>query len=409
MSQLQFNPATGLMAPQTAQVRHKIAEDWIQAFQSEDKPPLNVEDTSPAGQLIDAQTAEVEAKNAQLLYLSSMFNPKVADGRWQDALGHIYFQTRKIDEPTIVTCQLTGRYGTVVPYGALVLSEEGYTLICNKAVAIDENSRAETTFRCSVTGPIAIAPHSVRTIVTTIAGWDTVDNMAAGATGRDMETRAEFEARRAKSVAKNSHGSAIAVYGEVANIDGVIDCQVLENIGPFPVVKYGVEVPGHGIVVCVYGGDEQDIARAIYLKKGGGCDTGGNTRIRYTAIDYHNAEYDYWILRPQTENFYTRITLGNKANITTAMLDAVKAAVHDDFLGASIVSGNPRVGLAQKVYASRFYTSVMAVDGINSLRNIEVAIGGDDAETAVYTDLLTIRGDQEPVMVPENIIFILED
>ena len=80
--------------------------------------------------------AEVEAKNADMLFLASMFNPKTAEGRWQDALGHIYFMTRKIDEPTIVTCQLKGRYGTVVPYGALVLSEEGYTLICNKAVLV---------------------------------------------------------------------------------------------------------------------------------------------------------------------------------------------------------------------------------------------------------------------------------
>ena len=154
------------------------------------------------------------------------------DGVWQDGLGYLYFLTRKLDEPTVVTCQVTGLNGTAIPYGALVQSLTGYTLICNSSVTIGANGVAETTFRCSETGPIEFAPHSVTQIVTTIPGWDTIDNEAAGAIGRDIETRSEFEARRAEGVAANAHGSVGAIFGTIANLAGVLDLAVLENIGP---------------------------------------------------------------------------------------------------------------------------------------------------------------------------------
>lgn len=408
MSHLYFNPPTGLKAPDTENIRERVIKDWQKAFFKDGLPPLDTSPSTPAGQLIDAFVAEIEAKNAEFLYLSNMFNPQVSCGRWQDALAHIYFLKRKVDEPTIATCQLTGLYKTTIPYGALVSSDDGHTLICNKSVNIDKSGQAETTFRCSETGPIEISANSITQIITTIAGWDTVNNIAAGATGRNLETRAEFEARRRDSVAKNAHGSVGALYGTIANLNDVIDCQILENIGPYPVIKFGVEVPGHGIVVCIYGGHDDEIAEAIYRKKDAGCDTGGNTKIMYKAPDYSGAVYEYKILRPATINFFIKVTLGGKNHITPSMLANLKYTLYQDFLGANLVSGNDRVSLASHVYASRFYTAVMSIEGIKSLRNIEIALAKDLA-SAKFSDRITINGDQEPVMTKDNIKIVLED
>ena len=405
-SGLIFNPLTGLYAPDTAVIREGVAEDWRQAFFDPDLPPLDTEPTTPAGQLIDAEVAEIEAKNAEMLYLSNQFNPKVADGRWQDALGYIYFLTRKLEEPTVVTCQLRGLMGTVIPYGALVQSVSGHTLICNRSVSIGTGGVAETTFRVSDNGPVEIPAHSVTSIVTVIPGWDTVGNIAAGAVGRDMETRAEFETRRYASVAANAHGSTGAILGTIANLPGVLDVQVLENIGPDPVVKYGVTVPGHGVTVCVYGGEDADIARAIYLKKDNGCDTGGNTSITYVAEDYHNAVYDYLIMRPTTINFWIRITLGTGASLTEASAAALKLALFQDFYGLNEQSGNARIGLASTVYAARFYCPALAVEGSNNIQSIDIALKQTAPASGAYADVVTIRGDQEPTMALDNITII---
>jgi len=400
-SELIFDPATGLSAPDTADIRKKIAEDWERSFYEPDQPPLDTEPTTPAGQLIDAEVAEIEAKNAALLFLANQFSPKVAEGRWQDALGAIYFLARKLDEPTIVTCRLTGLKGTVIPYGALVQSVQGYVLICNRSVSIGADGRAETTFRVSETGPIEIPAHSVRNIITTIPGWDTVDNNAAGAVGRTLETRAEFEARRAASVAMNSHGSAAAIHGAIANIPGVLDVRVLENNGPWPVTEFGVIVPGHGITVCVYGGEDKDIAAAIYLKKDNGCDTGGNTTIVHIAKEYYNAAYEYRILRPQPVNFWIQVILGSGSDTTAGTQQALKEALYRNFYGLDTASGNARVGLASVVYASRFYGSASSVEGIKNIQSIKIAISPHTP--AEYADVIAVNGDQEPTISMDHI------
>jgi uncharacterized phage protein gp47/JayE len=396
-----FNPATGLSVPDTADIREGITEDWVRAFYAPDQPPLDTEPTTPAGQLVDAEVAEIEAKNAAMLFLANQFNPQVAEGRWQDALGAIYFLTRKLDEPTVVTCQLTGLKGTVIPYGALVQSATGYVLICNRSVSIGADNRGETTFRVAETGPVEIPAHSVTSIITTIPGWDTVDNAAAGAIGRDLETRAEFEGRRAASVAMNSHGSTGALFGAIGNIPGVLDVAVLENIGPNPVIKYGVEVPGHGVTICVYGGEDGDIARAIYQKKDNGCDTGGNTDVTYVAEDYHHALYEYKILRPEPVNFWIQITLGNGSNATAETRQALKEALYRNFYGLDDDSDNARVGMASTVFASRFYSSAMAVEGIKNIQSIKIALSPDTPWD--YADVIVINGSQVPTISTDNI------
>ena len=229
---ISFDDELGLQVPATEDIRTAVADDWQKAFnRGEGSPLLDVEPTSPAGQLIDALTAEIEAKNSELLYLANQLNPKTAVDRFQDALGYIYFLTRKIAEATVVTCEVTGLNGTTIPYGAIVQSTEGYNLTCLSSVTIGSSGAATAYFQVSEPGPIEIAAHSVTKIVTVIPGWSSVDNDEPGATGRLKETRAEFEARRYASVAKNAHGSAISIYGTIADINGVIDCQVLENTG----------------------------------------------------------------------------------------------------------------------------------------------------------------------------------
>jgi hypothetical protein len=105
---LTFDPALGLVAPDTEAIRATVADDYVRAFRQEGKPDLDVDPTTPAGQVIDAETAEIQAKNADFLLLASQFDPNVSEGRWQDALGHIYFLERKIAQPTVAQCQVTG-------------------------------------------------------------------------------------------------------------------------------------------------------------------------------------------------------------------------------------------------------------------------------------------------------------
>lgn len=397
----------GIEAPDTQAIREEAAEVFQKAFNEEGQPPLDTDSSTPAGQLIDGLAAEIEAKNAEMLFLASQFNPKVAEGRWQDALGYLYFIRRKRNEPTVVVCQVTGLNGTVVPYGAQVRNDDGVVLMCNKAVTI-EGSQAETTFRTSDTGPTPIPANSIHQIVTTVAGWDTVANKEAGVTGRDIETRADFEARRYGSVAANAHGSVGALYGALYDINGqagVLDVKVLENMGQAPQTQFGVEVPGHGVTICIFGGTDAEIAKVIYEKKDAGCATGGNTEICHVAEDFYNATYFYRILRPEPVGFWVRVEVKKSEALTPTVIAKIKEAVLSDFLGENDHTGQPRLGLASDAYASRFYHAIAAVSDVQNLLRVRLALG-DSPQEADFQDYLTIRGDQEPVMTGEQVIVV---
>ena len=81
----------GPVVPDTATVRDAVETDWQAAFDNR----LNQDPATPQGQLITSETAIVQDKNSQLLFLANMFNPETAEGIYQDALAKIYFLTRQ--------------------------------------------------------------------------------------------------------------------------------------------------------------------------------------------------------------------------------------------------------------------------------------------------------------------------
>lgn len=402
-SALIFDPKTGLYSPDTATIREAVASDWQEAFAEPDLPPLDVEPVTPAGQLIDSQTAIIEDKNAQVLFLANQFNPKVADGRWQDALGFIYFMERQVELPSLVTAQLTGLAGTVVPAGSLVRTADGVTLRSEKAVAIGADGTAQAVFATLEAGPVQVPAHSVQTIVTTIPGWDTVDNAAAGVPGQLRETRSEFEARRAASVAANAHGTVAALYGSIGNIDGVLDLVILENITGAPVEKWGVTIPAHGVFISVYGGADEKIAEAIYRKKDAGAATGGNTRVSYTDTSIQNhrggAAYAYNIERPVPLPFALRVTIRDTDSLPASIVEDIKDAVMADFNG---LAGKDRVRMAGMVYASRFYAPIMSA-GVQELVTSKIAAPAGTG----WADEITVNADRVPVLSRDNIEVII--
>ena len=200
---LRFDPATGLYVDDTAVVRAQTEALWKEALGEE----LDTTPGSPAGQLIDSQTALVVEKDRQLLYLGNQFNPAANEGVWQDALGQIYFMDRLGSAPTLVECLCSGLPGTTV--AGTVKADTGAFLTSVSPVLIPSTGSVLVSFRTVEEGPIVIPAGSVRSIITTVPGWDTIDNPAAGVQGRHVEGPQEFEARRNASVASNSQGLSL--------------------------------------------------------------------------------------------------------------------------------------------------------------------------------------------------------
>jgi len=396
-----FNPDSGFSADSTSVIRQSIVDDWTAIFDDE-AATLNTSSESPAGQIIDSLAVLVTGKDSEFLNLANQFNPLTASGIFQDALGEIYFLTRKVATSTVVSCTCTGLAGTTIPAGSIIQTTDGIKLTSVGAATIGADGTVEVEFAAQESGAIDIGAGTCTKIITVIAGWDTVDNSAAGVVGSLIENRADFEKRRYNSVAANAHGSAAALQGAVYQVENVLDCLVLENKTDSTVTKQGVSLISHSVAVCVYGGENEAIAETIYNKLDAGAGTNGNTDISFTSPD--GVVNNYKIVRPSPAPVYLSVTINKTAQTPATVTQDIKNAIIADANGSDSNSGNTRIGMGQTIYASRFTVAIVKTAGVNDLESVYIGTSASPTGNSV-----TMDADEEPIITAENIEVVINE
>lgn len=348
-----FSPS-GLVIPEATTILAAVGEEWNTALGGS----LNLDPTTPQGQLIASETAIIADKNEQFLELINNINPDTAQGVYQDAIGRIYFLDRKPATSTAVQCTCTGLVGTVIPSGALVQSTAGDQFQCVAGGAIPAGGSITIPFEAVSTGPTLALAGTVSKIYQAIPGWDSVTNAADGALGEAVETRAAFEERRRNSVALNSTGSVAAVYANIFELPDVLDVVVRENITSSNASLDGVTMPPHSLYCCVSGGTDADIAAAIFSRKSAGCDTCGSNAN--TIVSTFGATYTIRFQRPAALPFKFSVSLVATPETPSNIVELVRAAIVSAFNGGD---GGARARIGSTVYASRYYAPVASVAG----------------------------------------------
>ena len=398
---LYFDADTGFSADSVSDVRAQVAAEWKSAFRKDGAPELNTAPETPAGQLVDSQTASIAQKDSELLYLANMLNPLKATGIFQDALAEIYFLQRKPAIASTAVIRCTGLAGTVIPVSAQIMSAADDTVWQNtEETKIGDDGTCECTFTCQTAGLIAAGAGTLTRITTMVAGWDTATNENAAVVGQNAETQGAFEARRYASVGLNSRGTIAAVYARVANCANVVSCIVRENKTNVPIETDGYFIKAHSVFVSVVGGSDKDIAEAIYNSCSAGCDYNGNTTVSVTDSATKAVE-NVTFYRPDEYDVYVKVTLAGRDSLPDEYEKTVKKAVYDNFYGesAATIGGDPilRVAPGDTVLASRFIPSVLD-SGISQVVKIQVSA---DGETWGETAYMPITGN--PTLTADRI------
>lgn len=395
---IQFTPA-GLVIPTEADILSGVQTDMNAAFGGGLNPALE----TPQGQLASSQTAVIADKNAEFLNIVNQVDPQYSSGRFQDGIARIYFLNRNPATSTTVVATLTGVPGTVVPATTLAQDTDGNTYVSTGAATIGAAGTVDAEFQNIVTGPIPCAAGTLTQVYQAIPGWDAINNVADGTLGSDVESRADFEYRRKNSVAKNGKGSPQSIYGEVFDVENVIDVYVKDNPTGATVNTGSTNYPiiKNSVYVAVVGGLDTDIASAIWRKKDLGCNTNGNTTV--TVVDdsgysYPQPSYDIKFERPAALAFKFEVTLVNSTSLPSNIVDLVKAAVIARFNGTD---GTSRERIGALVLASRYYSAVAAVASNVSL--VSVLLG---TTTPTLTQVL-VGIDQRPTVSAADITVTL--
>lgn len=123
-------------------------------------------------------------------------------------------------------------------------------------------------FEAMELGPVIATQNTITKMVTVLAAIDSVNNPDAQTIiGTNEESDSEAKERARQSVSLSAQGYADAMRAALKNLTGMNDAWVYEN-------KTSIErdnIPPHGIWVVTDGtASDEEIAQAIYRKRGGG-------------------------------------------------------------------------------------------------------------------------------------------
>ncbi len=224
---IQFTP-TGAVIPTEAQVLAGVQADMNAAFGGNLNPSLE----TPQGQIATTEAAAIADKNSQIAYILSMVDPAFSEGRWQDAIGRIFQMSPRIAaSSTLVTCNVTGLVGTVIPANAKAADTAGNIYSLTASVTIPSGGTTSAVFANNATGPIPCPIGTLTKIynVNQVPGWESVTNPTAGVLGVNAENRLAFETRRKATLQANASAILGSIAGAVANVSGVTSVYADEN------------------------------------------------------------------------------------------------------------------------------------------------------------------------------------
>ena len=230
-------------------------------------------------------------------------------------------------------------------------------------------------FRAETTGADVVPVGALTAIESAIAGWDELYNLAAGDTGRDVETDAELRSRFA--AAPNNIGSATveAIRSRIlSNVDGVTSCRIYENRTSLPVDG----IPAHAFESIIQGGNSQDIAEELWLRKPAGIETYGNVSV--SVADSNGDLQTVSFSRPVTVYGWTRVTvnaLNTEETLPDTAVGGIKQAVLD-YAAANF-------GIGDDIITQRFYGAIYsAVSGLGQI-TVEVDLTTLPTDTPTYS------------------------
>lgn len=276
---------------------------------------------SQDGQLLAAFAAAINDANDMAIAVYNAFSPSTAQGIGLSSVVKINGLKRDVSSNSTAVVTLVGQNGTVITNG-IVQDILGNQWSLPASVSIPMSGTIDVTATCTVEGAITAAMDTITRIVTPTRGWQTVNNDVAAQPGAPVESDSTLRQRQSVSTSLPAQTPMDAIVANVANVSGVTRYRGYENDSG---TTDGNGIPAHSISLVVGGGDVNDVAAAIALKKTPGTRTYGSTSV--VVVDSAGI--------PNTINFYelSNVPITVEIDVTalfgyvTTTNDLIKSAV----------------------------------------------------------------------------------
>lgn len=318
---------------------------------------FNTSPESPDGQVIGV----ISESNANLWELLeacyNAFNPSAATGKSLSDLVQLNSITRQAPTASTVVLNATGTASTVVPAGSSVSTlDSSATFITDTVLTIDSSGLGSVSATAVTTGPLVALAGTITNIDTPVAGWSTVTNSSNAVIGSNEETDVELRARRRKSIGRASLALIDSIFAEVSAVVGVDQLVILENDTNATDAN---GLPAHSFHTIIVGGDNTEIATAIFVKKPPGVLSFGSTTVAIN--DKQGIPHNISFSRPTEISIYIEVTLTTSTEFPVNGSDQIKQAIVD-YANGDLVTGRG-FSLGNDVIFTRLYTPINSVAG----------------------------------------------
>lgn len=306
MADFNYITSEGVIVPDTSTIRDEVIADWRSAFGQD----LVVTPETPQGIFItqDTQIRDGVARNNA--ELANQINPDLAGGVWLDAIWSLTRGSRRPATHSILTgVVLSGIPTTLVPAGSVaVVSSTGERFLTTANALINSSGTATVNMRAERTGPVAAPALSLDQVASSVLGWETVSNPTAAVLGREVESDVASRNRRRNTLALQSIAAPEAIISRLYDIDGVRSLAFRENVTDTTMEIDGVMIRYHSVWVCVEGGTDAEIARALLDTKTLGAGWTGEVivpTVEPVSGQTYNVQFD----RPSETTLFARFTI----------------------------------------------------------------------------------------------------
>ena len=264
----------------------------------------------------------------------------------------------------------TGEDNTIVPEGFLAETIVGTQYITVAQGVIKDGS---ITLPCTavISGPDGNTDaNTITTITNPKSGITGVTNAAAFEGGRNTENDAEFRERYYLSVDIAGGVNIDAIVAEIyESVEAVISVIGEEN-DTDEVNAHGL--PPHSIELVVYGGLDEEIAKAIYSRKAAGIQTYGSTTI--PVVTASGNIYDIHFNRPKPVKVWVKIyNLVTNAQFPLDGIEQIKEAIIS-YLGSDTKRG---LDIGQDVVCIALPSQVYKVSGVVDFK-LKISADGEN-------------------------------
>lgn len=312
--------------------RQELFEQLVQDFQSIYGADVNLDPSSPDGQLLNIFAQGGIDVRELLMQIYNSFDPDNCSGRVLDsrcAINNIFrkggtFTTVPIDIKTnrAVTLQgLDDNYNDVNATGYTIQDSAGNQFILVSTQTLQPGT-TRVLFRAKDVGAVQVSLNTITIPVTIVLGVVSVNNPVDATEGKNEESDYDLKVRRRQSVSIGSSGYLNGLLATVLQLDGVTDAALYENSTGSTDAN---GTPAHCMWLVVEGGSSAEIADAIYHKKSYGCNMRGN--ITYTITTQSAQQFIAKWDEPTEQNLYLKFNIVPTSASVQFDTNAIKAYI----------------------------------------------------------------------------------